>query len=52
MERALSSNEVRTALSSMSFNIEPLGPEEFAAYIRAETAKWAKMVKEAGIEPE
>jgi len=27
-------------------------PEEFAAYIRAETVKWAKVVKSAGIQPE
>lgn len=52
VERALSSSEVRTALGGMSFNIEPLGPDEFAAYIKTETARWAKMVKAAGIEPE
>jgi tripartite-type tricarboxylate transporter receptor subunit TctC len=51
-ERALASNEVRTALTGMSFNVEPLNPDEFAAYIRTETTRWAKMVKEAGIEPE
>mgnify|MGYP001583930467 CR=1 FL=1 len=27
-------------------------PEEFGAYIRAETEKWAKVVKAAGIEPQ
>lgn len=27
-------------------------PDEFAAYIRAETAKWAKVVRNAGIQPE
>ena len=27
-------------------------PEEFAAFIRAETVKWAKVVKDAGIKPE
>lgn len=33
---------------------DPVGssPEEFAAYIRAETAKWAKVVKDAGIRQE
>ncbi len=31
--------------------VEPLGstPEQFAAYINAETAKWAKLVKQLGI---
>ena len=33
---------------------EPVGstPEEFAAFIRAETVKWAKVVRDAGIQPE
>jgi tripartite-type tricarboxylate transporter receptor subunit TctC len=33
---------------------EPVGstPEAFAAFIRAETVKWAKVVKDAGIKPE
>ncbi len=33
---------------------EPVGrtPENFAAYIRSEIAKWAKVVKETGMQPE
>jgi len=33
---------------------EPVGstPEAFATFIRAETVKWAKVVKDAGIKPE
>jgi tripartite-type tricarboxylate transporter receptor subunit TctC len=27
-------------------------PDEFAAFIRAETVKWAKVAKAAGIQPE
>lgn len=27
-------------------------PEEFGAYLRAETEKWAKVAKAAGIQPE
>ena len=30
----------------------PMTAEKFAAYIRAERAKWAKVVKEAGIDPQ
>ena len=51
-ERALGSAEVRKALGAMSFNVEPLNPDEFAAYIRSETGRWAELVKAAGIEPE
>ena len=51
-DAALRSSEVRKALGAMSFNVEPLGPEDFAAYIKSETVKWAKLVKEAGIPPQ
>jgi len=38
----------------VGLGVEPVGnpPEEFAAYIRAEIAKWARVVKAAGIEPQ
>jgi tripartite-type tricarboxylate transporter receptor subunit TctC len=51
-ERALASPEVHQALQAIGFGIEPLDPQAFASYIAAETVRWAKMVKEAGIEPE
>ena len=37
-----------------SFGLEPNGlpPQEFSAYIRAELAKWGKVIREAGIKPE
>ncbi len=38
----------------LSDGAEPVGssPEEFAAFIRAETAKWAQVIKDAGLRPE
>ena len=51
-ERALASPEVHQSLQGIGFGVEPLDPQAFAAYIAGETARWAKMVKEAGIEPE
>ena len=51
-DKALADPGVRKALNAMSFSVEPMNPEAFAAYIRSETVKWAKLVKEAGIEPE
>jgi tripartite-type tricarboxylate transporter receptor subunit TctC len=50
--RVLKSPEVRDRLSADG--AEPVGsaPEEFAAYIRSETAKWAGVIKSAGINPE
>jgi tripartite-type tricarboxylate transporter receptor subunit TctC len=41
------------------FHMQALGadpsgntPEEFARFIRADQAKWAKLMREAGIKPE
>ena len=49
---ALKPREVRDHFKELG--IEPVGstPEEFAAHIRAETVKWTKVVKAAGIQPE
>ena len=46
--RILKIPEIREKLVSQG--VDPVGskPDEFAAYIRAETAKWAKVVKAAG----
>jgi len=50
--RALNAAEVKGRLSGDG--ADPVGstPEAFAAFLRAETAKWAKVVKDAGIQPE
>jgi tripartite-type tricarboxylate transporter receptor subunit TctC len=50
--RVLQSGEIKDRL--LGDGAEPVGssPEEFAAFIRAETAKWAKVVKNAGIRAE
>ena len=50
--RALRDSEVRSRL--IADGADPVGssPEEFAAYLRSETLKWAKVVKDVGIKPE
>ena len=51
-DQALAAPDVRQALQAIGFGVEPLDPQAFASYIASETVRWAKMVKEAGIEPE
>ena len=46
---AVSSPDLRSRLEQMGFDPQPSTSEEFAAFIRSETAKWAKVVKDAGI---
>ena len=36
-------------LTQTGFDIAALGPDEYAEFLRAETAKWAKVAKAAGI---
>jgi tripartite-type tricarboxylate transporter receptor subunit TctC len=50
--RALKDPAVRERL--VADGADPVGstPEEFAAYLRSETEKWAKVVKAIGIQPE
>jgi tripartite-type tricarboxylate transporter receptor subunit TctC len=51
--RALKEPEVRKRfVVDGSDTVASSSPEEFAAYIRADEAKWAKVVKDAGLKPE
>jgi len=44
--------EVRERLAGDSAEVVASSPEEFAAFMKAETIKWAKVAKAAGIKPE
>jgi tripartite-type tricarboxylate transporter receptor subunit TctC len=48
----LQSAEVRARLSGDGADPVGSSPDEFAAFLRAETVKWAKVVRDAGIPPE
>jgi tripartite-type tricarboxylate transporter receptor subunit TctC len=44
--------ETRRRLVDQGFQLTPLTHDKFAAFIRAERVKWAKVVKDVGIEPQ
>ena len=50
--QALKAVEMRARI--LDLGADPIGgtPDELAAYVRSETAKWAKVIKAAGIKPE
>ena len=49
---ALKDAELRALMASQGNDVVGGTPEEFAAYIKTESAKWGKVVKDAKIEPE
>ena len=52
MRATLATPEVRDKLTSIGFDIQPLGPDEFGTYLRNEIRTWNTLVKDAGIKPE
>ena len=45
-------SETRQRLLAQGFEPAGSSPSEFASYIRAEIVKWAKVIRDAGIQPE
>ena len=52
LQAALTSPDVRTRLTGIGFDIQPLGPAEFGPFLRAEIKTWAGLVKDIGFQPE
>ena len=52
MTRALALPEVKSALAAQGMEIAPSSPEEMAALMRSDAARWAAVVKRAGIKAE
>jgi tripartite-type tricarboxylate transporter receptor subunit TctC len=47
--KVLAMPDVQKLLMAEGGTVSPSTPEEFAAFLRAETAKWTKVIKQAGI---
>jgi len=47
--RVLNTPEMKTRLAEATIEASPSTPEEFAAFIRAETDKWTRVVRDAHI---
>ncbi len=48
MQRALKDTAFQTQLASMGVTPMPSSPDEFGAYLRSETVRWTKVVKDSG----
>ena len=47
--RVLNSPDLQRRLEDQGIDVTPSTPEQFAAHVKAESAKWAKVVKSAGL---
>ena len=47
--KALATPDVRQRFAEIGLDVEPQTPEQFTALIKSETAKWAKVIKDARI---
>lgn len=50
--KAMAAPDVQEKLSAMGFQPKTDSPGQFDAYLRAETAKWAKVARDANVQPE
>jgi tripartite-type tricarboxylate transporter receptor subunit TctC len=50
--KALAQPDVRERLAAQGAEPMPMAPEAFAEFLRSDSAKWAQVVKDAGIRPE
>ena len=50
--KAMAAPDLRQRLVSQGAEPVTNSPEQFATYLKAEIAKWAKVVKDAGVQPE
>ena len=52
INRTLADPEVKKKLEDMGVVIQPGTPDQFGAFLRAETDKWAGVIRKANIKPE
>ena len=52
IREAVNSAEYRDKLAFLDMQTVVSSPQELASLLKADTAKWAKVVKDAGIKPE
>jgi tripartite-type tricarboxylate transporter receptor subunit TctC len=50
--KVLASPEIKTKFADQGADVASDTPEQFAAYIKSEIAKWGKLIKELGVKSE
>jgi tripartite-type tricarboxylate transporter receptor subunit TctC len=52
LSKPLNDPETRKQMEALGYEVSGYGPVEYAAFIKEETERWAKVAKTAGIKPE
>jgi len=52
LSKPLTNPEIRKQMETIGYEVSGDGPAEYAAFIKSEIEKWAKVAKAAGIQPE
>jgi tripartite-type tricarboxylate transporter receptor subunit TctC len=52
IKRALDSADLKDRLTTAGIEPHPTSPEQFAAFIKSEGTRYAKVIKDAGISPQ
>jgi tripartite-type tricarboxylate transporter receptor subunit TctC len=50
--KSIQKSEVRERFANIGTDVAPMNPAQLGAFIKSEIAKWAGLVKQAGIQPE
>jgi tripartite-type tricarboxylate transporter receptor subunit TctC len=50
--KALQKNDIKEKFAFIGTDVAPMNPAQLGAFIKSEIAKWAVLVKQAGIQPE
>ncbi|WP_270933541.1 Bug family tripartite tricarboxylate transporter substrate binding protein [Falsiroseomonas oryzae] len=51
ISRALADPEIKGRLDALGNEVSGMGPDAFAAYVRAEVGRWGDIVRRAGVQP-
>ena len=49
---ALGTSDTRERLARIGFDVNPVGPDQAGEYARSQMASWARLIRQAGIQPE
>jgi tripartite-type tricarboxylate transporter receptor subunit TctC len=50
--KVIANPEVQARFTTINLEAAPMGAKKFGAFVKTDNVKWAKLIKNAGIEPQ